>query len=307
MPMELRHLRYFTTVAEEGHITGAAERLGIQQPPLSRVIKKLEKELDVQLFRRTPHGVQLTAAGDLFHTKARSILASLGDAVETTRRVARGEQGRICLGISPTGIFHPLVTRIIRDFRERFPLVSVTLEENLSNDIVEGIRNSRVDAAFLWTPPSEGFVVDPVLHDELVMALPRSHALARADKRKNDAGIALKSFASETFIVYGRKDGFGLFAATIAAAHAAGFSPRFGVEAPRISSALSLAAAGSGVFLVPSSVQRLNIDGVVFRRLRGPPQPVSTLSLVTRRGDASPVVRRFLHVVRKAAKEELSK
>lgn len=302
--MELRHLRYFITVAEEGHITGAAERLGIQQPPLSRLIKKLEQELDVQLFRRTAHGVQLTPAGQVFHTKASAVLASLDDAVETARRTARGEQGRICLGISPTGIFHPFVTRIVRAFREAFPLVSVTLEENLSNEIIEKMRNGRVDAAFLWTPPTDGFVVNPLLDDELVVALACGHALAQADQR-GSAAIELKALADETFIVYGRKDGFGLFAATIAASRVAGFSPRFGMEAPRIASALSLAAAGFGIFLVPSSVQRIHVDGVVYRRLKGPSRPVSTLSLVSRRGDPSPVVRRFAHMVKKAAKQEV--
>ncbi len=99
--MELRHLRYFVAVAEEGHITRAAERLGMQQPPLSQQIKALEKELDVQLFRRKARGVELTEAGRTLLDDARAILARVGRAVETTRRTARGEQGRLCVGIPP--------------------------------------------------------------------------------------------------------------------------------------------------------------------------------------------------------------
>src|SRR5262252_7356977 len=105
--MELRHLRYFIAVAEEGHVTRAAERLRMQQPPLSQQIKALERELDVQLFRRKPRGVELTDAGRVYLEIAREILSQLSQATETTRRTARGEQGRICVGITPSTPFHP--------------------------------------------------------------------------------------------------------------------------------------------------------------------------------------------------------
>src|SRR5882757_5226187 len=95
MTMELRHLRYFIAVAEEGHITRAAERLGMQQPPLSRQIKAIEREMDVQLFRRKARGVELTDAGRALYDNARVVLSQFDHAIETTRRIARGEQGRI--------------------------------------------------------------------------------------------------------------------------------------------------------------------------------------------------------------------
>src|SRR6476619_6458097 len=125
MTVELWHLRYFIAVAEEGHITRAAERLGMQQPPLSQRIKAIERELDVQLFRRKARGVELTAAGHAFLENARAVLAQLDRAFETTWRTARGEQGRISIGVVPTGAFHPFVPRVIRAFREAYPLVSV--------------------------------------------------------------------------------------------------------------------------------------------------------------------------------------
>src|SRR3954454_24158870 len=118
MAMDLRHLRYFIAVAEEGHITRAAERLGMQQPPLSQRIKAIERELDVQLFRRKARGVELTEAGRALLEDARAILRHLDRALETTRRTGRGEQGRLCIGIAPTALFHPFVPRVIRAFRE---------------------------------------------------------------------------------------------------------------------------------------------------------------------------------------------
>src|SRR5947209_4370045 len=103
--MDLRHLRYFIAVAEEGHITRAAERLGMQQPPLSQQIRGLERELDVRLFRRLPRGVELTDAGSALLTQARLILSQVDQAVATTRSTARGEQGRIAIGFTSSAPF----------------------------------------------------------------------------------------------------------------------------------------------------------------------------------------------------------
>src|SRR5690242_4152783 len=118
MAMELRHLRYFIAVAEEKHITRAAERLGMQQPPLSQLIKAIERELGVQLFLRKARGVELTDAGRTFLDEARATLKQLERTFETTRRASRGEQGRLSVGFTSTTPFHPLVPRAIRAFRE---------------------------------------------------------------------------------------------------------------------------------------------------------------------------------------------
>src|SRR5215469_1200216 len=105
MAMDLRHLRYFIAVAEEGHITRAAEKLGIQQPPLSRLIGNIERDLDVRLFVRRPRGVELTEAGLAFYREACGVLAGMDNAIETAKSTARGERGRICVGVTPTGPF----------------------------------------------------------------------------------------------------------------------------------------------------------------------------------------------------------
>jgi len=299
--MELRHLRYFIAVAEEGHITRAAERLDMQQPPLSRLIKTIERELDVQLFLRKPRGVELTNAGRAFLESARAILADFDRAFETTRSTARGEQGRICVGVTPTSPFHPFVPRVIRAFREAFPLVSLTLEEGFSNELVEHLRNERIDAAFIRTPPAdpEGLVVNPLLDEAMVVALPSGHVLAQSD---GNAAIPLKALAGEAFIIQGRQYGLDLYAATIAACHASGFNPRVGQEAPRLASTLNLVAAGLGISFVPASLQRMHIDGVAYRRLKSLTPLKSSLNLASRRSDPSAVVRHFLNLVKKSAK-----
>src|SRR6266436_8672826 len=142
--MEMRHLRYFIVVAEEGHVTRAAERLGMQQPPLSQIIKAMERELDVQLFRRKPRGVELTDAGRSFLDNARATLSQFEHTFESARRTARGEQGRICVGYSTQAAVHPLFLRIIRQFREAFPLVSVTLAHGLPDELFGRMRNDQI-------------------------------------------------------------------------------------------------------------------------------------------------------------------
>ncbi|MBR1218753.1 LysR family transcriptional regulator [Bradyrhizobium sp. U87765 SZCCT0131] len=296
--MELRHLRYFVAVAEEGHITRAAERLGMQQPPLSQQIRALERELDVQLLRRKPRGVELTDAGRALLADAQAILAHVDHAFATTRRTARGEEGRISVGFTSSAPFHPFVPRVIRAFRESYPLVALTLEESGTNELIDNLRNERVDAVFIRTPVSDpqGLVITALLEEAMLVALPDGHRLAQ----KHDA-LALSALASETFVVYRRPNGAGFYDAIMAACLAAGFSPLVGQEAPRIVATLNLVAAGLGISVVPASLQRMHLDGVVYRRLEGPSQPTAPLRLATRRGDTSAAVRRFVELVGRTA------
>lgn len=299
MAIDLRHLRYFVAVAEEGHITRAAERLGMHQPPLSQQIKLIERHLDAQLFVRRPRGVVLTEAGRAFLDEARATLAQLDRALETTRRTARGEQGRLSLGMTPTAPFHPLVPRTVREFRDRFPRVLVTLEESLSDGLLERLRDERMDAAFIRnvvTDPT-GLVITPLLDEVMVAALPSDHPLARGG---DEAPLEVASLAEEVFILIG-PPGSGIHDRTVAACQAAGFAPRIGQIAPRITSTLGLIAAGLGVSMVPTSMRRVVMDGVVYRLLVGPMEPRAVLSLASRKGDTSAVVRRFVDAVRQAA------
>jgi DNA-binding transcriptional LysR family regulator len=295
--MELRHLRYFIAVAEEKHITRAAERLGMQQPPLSQQIRALEGELEVQLFRRKPRGVELTDAGSALLAEARAILAHIDHAFVTTRRTARGEQGRISVGFTSSAPFHPFVPRIIRTYREAFPLVSLTLEEAGTIELIQNLRNERLDAAFIRTPLVEqvGLVVDLLFREAMVIALPQEHALAR-----RAGAVGLQTLANETFIAYRRHTGPGLYDAIMSACNQAGFTPHIGQEAPRIVSTLNLVAAGLGISLVPESLQGMHMEGVAFRRLSGAAQPQAPLYLASRRGETSTAVGKFLQMVKRS-------
>ena len=261
----------------------------------------------MQLLRRTARGVELTDAGTAFLADARAMLGQLDRAFQTTRRTARGEEGRLTIGMTSTSPFNPLVPRSIRAFSEACPMVSLTVEECLSNELIERLRNERMDVAFIRTShaDAQGLVVYPLLQEQMVVALPSTHALA---KGKPGSAVSLKQLASETFILYG-PPGTGMYDAIIAACLAAGFNPRVGnlgastQQAPRITSTLSLVAAGLGITFVPSSLQRMNMEGVVYRHVNDTDQPKAFLSIAFRRGDTSAVVGQFCSLVRKAAKD----
>ena len=301
MTIDFKHLRYFLAVAEERHITRAAEKLGMQQPPLSQRIKEIERQLDVQLFHRKPRGVELTEAGRVFLDNARTMVADYERALRSTRRAARGEQGELSVGIMPTALFHPLVPCAIRDFREDFPDVSVSLDECLRAEAFERIQNGRMDVAFMRTAGQalEGLVIYSLLAEPMILAVPMAHQLAQQDKGKS---LSLHLAAHATFIIYARQLGPFFFEATIMACRRAGFSPRIGQEAPLAVSALNLVSAGVGIALVPQSMRRMGLDGVVYRDLKGE-VPKAVLSIAARRNDTSSVVRNFLTMVRRRARE----
>jgi DNA-binding transcriptional LysR family regulator len=301
--MELRHLRYFVAVAEEKHMTRAARRLGIQQPPLSLQIRALEEELQVQLFRRKPRGVELTDAGLSFLDSARAVLDQVERAFATTRRTARGEQGRLVIGFTSSAPFHPFVPRIFRTFREASPLVSLELEESGSSELVQQLHSDEIDAAFIRSPVADlvGLTVRTLVEEPMLVALPAGHKLARAPQSGRGSMLRLAALAEETFILYKRPGAPGLYDSIITACRSAGFSPRVGQEAPRIVSTLNLVAAGLGVSIVPSSLRRLQMDGVVYRKLSGTPQIKAPLILAYRHGEHSAALQRFIDLVQHGA------
>lgn len=302
--MELRHLRYFIAVAEEGHVTRAAERIGIQQPPLSQQIRALEEELGVQLFRRKPRGVELTEAGRAFLSGTQDVIKQIEQSVATARRTARGEQGQISVGFTSSAPFHPFVPQVISAFRQARPLVSLTMEESGTTDLIEALRSERIDVAIVRSrvANSEGLALTTLLEEPMVVALPAAHPLTQKTANGAPAPVSLTELLSDSFVVYRRRTGPGLYDAVIAACQTAGFSPQIGQEAPRIGSTLNFVAAGLGVSIVPASMQRMQIEGVVYRQLKGAPVK-APLILATRRGGASETLRYFVQMATRRAQD----
>ena len=296
--MDLRLLSYFLVVAEELHVTRAAARLGIQQAPLSQQIKRFEQSLGAQLFRRKPRGVELTEAGVALRDAAASILASVDRAVDTVSRVSRGELGDIRIGLTTSACFHPFPPQAIRSYRRANPQVTIQFEQNSTPGLIERLQAGRVDVAFIRTAigTPAGVTVVSLIEEPMVVALPARHPLA-----KNRRGLTLKSLAHEKFIGYPRAAGAGLYDSVIAACIVSGFNPDIAYEAPQIVSTLNLVAAGMGISVVPSSMQRLRLDAVVYRPISGPHKPKAQLNLAVRDDALASPATAFLALVRKDA------
>ncbi|MDF3839351.1 LysR family transcriptional regulator [Cupriavidus basilensis] len=294
--IELRRLRAFVALAEEGHVTRAAERLGMQQPPLTRLLRGLEAELGVLLMRRLPRGVRPTEAGLALLEEARAVLARADGVAEVVRRAAAGEQGRLMVGFTSSAALHPFVPAVLRRFRESVPGVAVTLEEAGTSELVDAILHERLDAAFVRSPvgSTAGLLLDAVLEEPMLAALPAGHALA-ADA---DAPLPLSALAREPFILYRRPASPGLYDAILTACRAAGFSPLVAQEAPRLPATLSLVAAGLGVSVVPASMRRLGGDDIAYRALADTPSLTAPLHLAMRQAHLPAAVVRLRTLVR---------
>jgi DNA-binding transcriptional LysR family regulator len=297
--MELRHLRYFVVVAEERHFTRAAERLGIGQPPLSLQIQRLEREIGAQLFRRLSRGVELTDAGVLLLDNARQILALVERTSTDVQRLSRSEIGHLRVGFAGATYFQPLVPAIIREYRSRHPDVLLSPEQSNTPSLVDGLLEGRVDAAFIRPPivSADELEVELLVREDMVVALPHTHPLAQSG-----AAVSLSALAAETFILFPRTIGAGLYDAVTSACQRAGFNPRLGQEAPQITSIVPMVGAGFGVSIVPRSTSQIQMDEVVYLPIAGD-APTAPISLAWRRHDPSPVVRRFLVVARQMARD----
>ena len=300
--LEFRQLKAFIAIAEEGYITRAAERLGMQQPPLTRLLQSLEAELGVMLMERLPRGVRPTTAGLALLDEARNILAQVEGVTDVVRRAARGERGRLAIGFTSSAALHPFVPSVLRLFRETFVGVSVVLEEAGTGELLDALVHEKLDAAFIRSPlnGSQSLQDQPILVEPMLLALPTDHPLA-IDAQ---SPLPLAALATEAFVLYRRRVGLGLYDAILVACREAGFSPQVIQEAPRMTATLSLVAAGLGVSIVPASMQRLRGDGIVYRELTECRSLVAPLHLATRVGDGSAVLRRFKEMVVTAAAAE---
>jgi len=291
--MELRHVRYFLAVAEEGNFTRAARRLGIGQPPLSQQIRDLEDEIGARLFHRIPQGAELTEAGEAFRAGVRTLPAQAEAAIHAAQRAARGETGALRVGFTGSAAFNPIVPAVIRGYRRRFPEIDLTLREGNSLDLVAALRDDMLDAAFL-RPGSvelEGLHIHALDDEPLVAALPAAHPAATGD------ALPLAALAGEPFVLTPRDLGPTLFDAAIAACRDAGFEPILGQSAPQIASVLAFVAAELGVSLVPNSMRMALVQGVTYRDLTDIRRS-ARMAIAYRRGDLSTALRHFAEEAR---------
>lgn len=263
--LDLRMVQQFLAVAEMLSFRKAAKQMHMAQPPLSQAIMRLEALLEVQLFERSPRGVRLTHAGEMFKVEAARLLNQANRAVERTRRAGRGELGTVHLGfIAPAMI--TLLPKVILAFRERHPGVQLALHEGSSKQVAAMINSDIVDVGFLVTPAEldPDVATEVAVVDTLVAVLPAGHRLG------STASIRLGDLADESFVMLCAQGVPTLSTRIVGLCRQAGFEPRIVQEAVQISTVLGLAAGGLGVSILPGSIVELAThDAVVFKPIAG--------------------------------------
>lgn len=288
--MDLRHLRYFQAVAEELSFSRAAQRLNIAQPALSRAVQELEEEMGVRLIDRTRRTIRLTPGGEVLLRETGLIFENLDDTQRKVRRTASGEVGELRLGYigPPTRSF---LGPLLKQYHQRYPLVTIVLEERTPERVWEMVSKGRLSVGL--TRPvlaHEALGLQSLLlHEErLCAAVPVDHAYAGMTE------IPWASLADEAVVMLARREGAGSHDTILAACAKAGFAPRIAHTPSVIGTILRYVEAGSGLGIVPESVQPETDDVKLI-----PLQPVATIPLVmvwSREGD-DPTVSAFREIV----------
>jgi DNA-binding transcriptional LysR family regulator len=289
--MELRHLRYFTAVVQWKSYREASRRIHVAQPAISQTVLDLERELGLRLFSRAKRIAQLTPEGEAFHVEAVRTLAQAELAIETARRAARGEIGRLSIGFlgSATSAFLP---ELVRKFKATYPGVKLNLQEFTPVQQDAAFEKGEIDIGFtrpLTAEQNRTYSSRVLYHDPLMAVLPRS----RSVKAKR---VRIADLANETFVLFHREGYPGLFDTTTAICQRAGFCPRVENQPNMMQTVLSLVEAEQGVSIVPACVRNLRSNGVRFYRLQ-PDDVRVELVAAWKKANPSVVVRAFLELI----------
>lgn len=263
--IDLRQLRYFVAVAETLHFSRAAERLHVTQPPLSRQVAALERALGVTLIERHSRRVQLTHAGARFLTDSRAILASVDQACRNARAAEAGELGELTIGFMMHAA-HSSVPALTRRLLAERPGVRLHLRETMPSELVAGVLGGRLDAGISFNPgPVRGLAMKVLHREPLCLAIPDGHRLASMTQ------MAPPDLVDEPLIATPPDVAPALRQAILAyLAPADGMLP-IRLETQLQQTIVSLVAEGIGIALVPYSLRKLSLPGVVFRPLADAP------------------------------------
>ncbi len=261
--MELRHLRYFCTAAEQGSFSKTARMLYVSQSAISEQIADLENEIGVKLFNREGRSTVLTAAGEVFLHEAKAVLAAAKQAVERAQGAARGEIGTLRIGFFAGGI-GPNFTTTVRRFRRQFPGVRLSLAEMTPTQQWQTLVEGGIDLGF--TRRLEPEYVDlltseTIRQDPIVAVLPKLHPIAVAAK---GGAVNLRDLAGEPFVLSSREVSPATFDKVIELCSEAGFSPKIASISTVWSSVVLMVQAGEGISLLPLNHQQSRANDLAF-------------------------------------------
>jgi DNA-binding transcriptional LysR family regulator len=295
--VELRHLRYFVAVAEELHFRRAAERLYVAQPAVSEQIRKLEAELGVRLFDRTHRSVSLTPAGSALLVEARRVLHQAEVAQRAARNAHDSAGSKLRIGYVPDAL-PASVPRALQALASEAPRVEVTLETGATHQLIQSVRDERLDAVVVGLPAaSAGLRATSLGEQSLVAAVPAGSPKAF------ESELTLERLNPDRLVMLPRDGNPALHDAIVSLCRDARLSPAF-VEAPepRVEAVLLAVAAGGGAALLPASVtQRYATPGVRLVDLVGV-EPAFESAILTRPDSESLAIHRFVRAAAHAAK-----
>jgi len=284
--MELRHLRYFVAVVEEGNLTTAAKRrLHTSQPSLSRQIRDLEYEVGVELLSRSVHGVELTAAGRAFLDHARLALMQADAAVEAARKEARPSKKTLAIGFQ-TGQEMDWLPRAMAVLRDELKNIEVAVTSDYSPDLAEALARGRLDLAFLRVEPGYDLGYHIVDREPLIVLMPSDHRLTARQ------AIHPREFVGEIFIG-GSNKATVLRAVTEDYLRRSGVDIKFDHGVDNLAMAMSLVASTRGLALMPAYARKLLPPSVVSRPLEGE-APMIDVAVGYSKSNTSPIVKLFL-------------
>jgi DNA-binding transcriptional LysR family regulator len=247
--MELRHLLYFKTVAEELHFTRAANRLFISQPPLSRQIKELEDELQVQLFKRSNKQVTLTNAGKYFKDEVDALFARLEESKEVVRKIHTGVSGELKIGYI-SSVYQSHLAEILKSMQKEFPYLKTSLFEVPTLTQIKELEEGRLDVGILRAPVlSEKLKVESLFFDPFVVVIPLT------DQEFLSEEAFVNFLKTSPFIFFNKNFAPQYNQKLIEICQRMGFTPDITHEANNVHSILQLVEAGLGVSILPSSLK----------------------------------------------------
>lgn len=248
--MELRQLRYFIAIAEEGSFTKAAARLHLSQPPLSQQIKSLEAELGVQLFRRMHDGAILTEAGQCLLREARKILGQVNYAMREVIQTGAGEKGKVRLG-SVGAAFFSVLPLIVEHISERLPEIELELIETGANEQIAALERGEMDLGIVHLPIASIDMAQSTIFSECYsVILPLGHPLA------GNETLDLAGLDNERFILFPRERAPALYDNIIAVCQQAGLQPHVAHHCRQLSAIVQMVSLGLGITVVPRSLHR---------------------------------------------------
>ncbi|GAC70598.1 LysR family transcriptional regulator [Gordonia soli] len=288
----LSQLESFVAVAETLHYGRAADRLSITQPPLSRRIQSLERELGVDLFDRAGRGVTLTPAGRALLGDARRILGLSDQAALSVRRALVGESGSVTLGFTGSSA-HSVLDSVVGAARNRLPGIDLVLRERVSGSQLEELRSGGLDLGLLRPPvPAGAFEAVLVQREPLILAVPEAHPLASPSATPN-----IGDLDDEALVMYSPAEARYFYELLVSIFRDAGIAPRYVQHISQVHTILALVKAGLGLALVPAAAAAMAVRGVVLKEVDGIEARPVELFLTWRSSETEPPVLAIRNLV----------